>query len=251
VGIACACLAIPSGATGQSPVEVGYKGPDGPVLHEPIVVEFSIQNASQESIGVDLGDDSKANFVIEIRKPDGVLFQAPPLPEHDGLHRRGRIPIPSRGRYDQKMVLNEWYSFDQPGSYEVTIQLRTRIVTGSGRSIDTMTTGVLTFGVAPRNEQLLQQACQRLAEITLNAIDANESIDAAHALSYVDDPIGVEWMAWVLERTDRSDAAMIRGLTRIGDVAAHAVLARAAASGDPVRSAMARNELGRLASKRR
>jgi hypothetical protein len=147
------------------------------------------------------------------------------LPRHDGLNRIGRISIRSGDRYEQKLVLNEWSSFDQPGPYEVTIHLRTRIVTESGASVDATTTGVVTFRIDPRNDQRLQQSCQRLADVTVSASDTNEQLAAASALSYVNDPIGVWWMQWVLRNTDSVDPILIRGLTRIGDTAAQMVLA--------------------------
>jgi hypothetical protein len=240
------CLSISASATAQPLVAVSYKGPANSVLHEPVVVEFSIENVLTESIDLDFGLDRKENFVIAIRQPDGSLVQAPPLPIHDGLNRIGRVSIMAGDRYEQKLVLNEWYSFDQSGPYEVTIQLRTRIVTQRRARVDAPTTGVLTFRISPRNDEQLHRACQRLAEVTVSASDAGDRIDAADALSYVHDPVGVSWMQWVLGRTDSVDPIMIRGLTRIGDTAAEAVLAELTASPDPERSRQADTALRRL-----
>ena len=148
-------------------------------------------------------------------------------------------------------MLNEWYSFDQSGPYEVTIQLRTRIATESGTSVDTPTTGVLTFPIGPRSEERLQSACERLAEVTVGAASAGDRIDAAKALSYVNDPAGVWWMEWVLQRTDSVDPILIQGLSRIDNAAAEAVLAEVDAFPDPERSKLAGYALRRLRSNAR
>jgi len=105
--------------------------------------------------------------------------------------------------------------------------------------------------MAPRNEERLQETCQRLAELKVSAFGVSEWIDAAHALSYVNDPIEIWRMQCVLWRTDKADATMIRGLSQIGDEAAQAVLAEVAAFPDPERSKWAVFALERLRSKAR
>jgi hypothetical protein len=185
---------------------------------------------------LDLGLDRKENFVIAIRQPDGTLVQVPRLPRHDGLNRIGGVYIKAGDRHLQKLVLNEWYSFDQSGPYEVMIELRTQIVAESRTRVDTATTGILRFRIGLQSEERLQHACERLAEVAVSAASAADQIDAANALSYVNDPVGFWWMEWVLQRTDSVDPILIRGLTRIGNAAAQAVLAEVAAYPDPDRS---------------
>jgi hypothetical protein len=110
------CLAFSSGEKAQSLMAITYKGPADLTLHEPIVVQFSIENGSPELARLDLGLDRKENFIIEIGQPDGVRVQARQFPMHDGLNRRGRVSVASGDRYQQKLVLNDLSSFDQTGS---------------------------------------------------------------------------------------------------------------------------------------
>jgi hypothetical protein len=109
---------------------------------------------------------------------------------------------------------------------------------------------VLTLRVGPENEERLQQACQQLAETAVSVYSVGP-LDAANALSYVNDPAGVWWMEWVLQRTDSVDPILIRGLTRIGNAAAQALLTEVAAFPDPDRSRLADDALRRLRSNAR
>ena len=99
-------LAISASANAQWMVAVSFKGPATLVLHEPVIVEFSIENGLTEPIGLDFGLDRQENFVVAIRQPDGTLVQVPPLPIHDGLNRIGRVSIKAGDHYAQKLVLN-------------------------------------------------------------------------------------------------------------------------------------------------
>jgi uncharacterized glyoxalase superfamily protein PhnB len=245
------CLALSSSEKAQSLVAITYKGPANLTLHEPIIVQFSIENGSPESVRLDLGLDRKENFIVEIGQPDGVRVQARQLPMHAGLNRRGKVSVAPGDRYQQKLVLNNLSSFDQTGTYQVTIRLRTPVLDENGRAVATPTTGAFTLLIAPRNEERLQRTCERLAQITVSAFEAEESLNSADALSQVKDPVGVWWMQWVLWRTDKVDSILTRGLSRIGDAAARAVLAEVAAFGDSERSEAARIALMRLGSNAR
>jgi hypothetical protein len=110
--------------------------------------------------------------------------------------------------------------------------------------------GISNLALGPENEERLQQACQQLAETAVSVYSVGP-LDAANALSYVNDPAGVWWMEWVLQRTDSVDPILIRGLTRIGNAAAQAVLAEVAAFPDPDRSRLADDALRRLRSNAR
>lgn len=234
-----------------STVKVSYKGPSKVGLHEPIIVQFLLENWTAETIRFDLGFDRTRNFVVAVTRPDGafVTTDAFPPPKLDEGGRIGRITLAPAERYADELVLNQWFPFDSAGTYQVGIRLATEIQLATGANLDTRTDGLVTLEVGPRDEGILRRICQELADSVLSTQDVSAQLNAARTLSYVTDPLAVSYVMNVLAVTDVAQSLLIPGLVRIGTPHARAALSELAQSGDEGRSALARDGLGRFVLK--
>lgn len=121
VGFSVTAVAAPPAA-----LTISYRAPASLTLHEPVLVDFAVENASAEPVQFDLGDNRRALFVVKVEGPRGVL---PDAVVHDtGLMRRGLVTVKANERYTQQLLLNDWFAFQDPGQYDIQIQLHTRIV---------------------------------------------------------------------------------------------------------------------------
>src|SRR6266478_4873053 len=79
-------------------------------LHQPVIVTFTVQNNTSESIHLELGQDRKEGFQFALTKSDGTKVQLPIL-IRQGASRIGSLEVHAGETYSQKLVLNEWYEF--------------------------------------------------------------------------------------------------------------------------------------------
>lgn len=170
-----------------------------PTLHEPIFLNLLIQNGFRENIQLDLGHNRKSNLEFTITQPDGTVVQAPRLSE-EGLGRVGRLTLGLGKSYTQRVLLNEWYQFPQPGAYKLKAVLVTPIRTESGLVVNTEKSTTLDLEVLPVNLEKLSRVCQKLAATAINLSNTTEAIDASLALSYVPDPVAVQYLREILEK---------------------------------------------------
>jgi hypothetical protein len=120
------------------------------------------------------------------------------------------------------------------------------IVSDRGTMVRPVSTDTIQFQIAERNEAALDQICRRLADTAWSSLNASESYEAALRLSYVNDPVGVRYMRYVLTATHLVDSLILDGLRRINSAEARAVLAEAAQTGNGERAAVARSMLQHL-----
>jgi HEAT repeat protein len=80
------------------------------------------------------------------------------------------------------------------------------------------------LNVASRNPNRLDEVCRGLADTASQASDYQSASEAAHALSYVRDPIAVPHLARVLRESKQVKEGAIPGLVRIGNAEAVKVL---------------------------
>jgi hypothetical protein len=238
----------PARAAQPADVTVSYQAPASLVLHEPVLVELTIENRSAEPVQVDLGFNRRERFAITIKGPRGVIPEK--VLTETGLGRRGLISVAANGRYQQQLLLNDWFPFEDAGQYAIEIQLRSRLTTASGGAIDTPTTGRLDLEITPRNDAVLRATCERLAQIAAGAREAQQRMDAAKALSEVADPVVVPYLRALLQKPGAEDMMIVmRGLTRVGTAEARAALEEAAQSANGEQAALARDALRRMPAK--
>ena len=220
-------------------------------LHEPAFVDIGIKNLSVNAVQIDLGTDRKDAFIVLVRSPTGMLlsreYRWPTIDVAGGV---GRIIVDPSDTYSQHLLLNEWYDFPEAGRYEITLQVRSQIVSMGGSSLQTLQTAPISLEVLPYSPSVLERECKAFARLALRAGVYQAAADAARALSYVIDPIAVPHLAEVLAQTRTHDAVVIAGLVRIGNRDAMQVLEASAQSDDESRSALARDALRRFVLRR-
>lgn len=228
-------------------VVVSYSMPSSVVLHQPIVIQFTVNNATSNSVRFDLGRGATKNFVVRIARPDGVVVNAKSLLAFkDGPMDPGRRAVPALGTYTQELILNEWFPFDQSGSYGVDIGLAAKIQSQTGETVDAPARGVMTVQVGPRNDGVLSAVCHDLFWQIRNTTDVASRYAAAKKLAYINDEVALPYVKQIVDDTDAVDHFLIPGLVRLGTAQARSILAEMAQSNDYGRASQASAALSDL-----
>lgn len=249
--LSAACFDALAAAAAQSPVTLRYDPPPALVLHQPVVVEFRVDNSMAETIYFDLGLDKTEAFSITIRQPDGTTLQPRlPAPTGDGPHAIGRVSLTRGASYSQRLLLNLWSSFEQVGVYHVQIAMSAPIATGRGEILHTDTSHVMPIEIGAQNEDALDQICSQLAQTAMSVLNVPQFYDAARLLTYVNDPVGFRYMRLVLAATERVDDIILPRLYHINSAEARGVLMEAAETGSEERARRAGDLLRSLERRR-
>jgi hypothetical protein len=163
-------------------------------LHEPVPIEFSLDNESRGEVTIELGYNREGNVQFEIITPGGSAVSPPPLRRHGGISRYPELTLPVGQRYHQQLILEKWYVFPKPGDYRITVTLKATIRTGSSAPSPIEFAQQLAVKVDPRDPRRLAQVCARLAQ-SARSSDAETVLDAARLLSYADDVVAVPYLA--------------------------------------------------------
>lgn len=224
-------LLVPTTQEGQPSATVRFtvKTPDTVVLHEPIGLVVTLQNALDEQVS--FGVDSI--FDIEIVLPSGKTVQvtAPRIglePQRPDRNPDGNIgfvtmlQIAPLSSATTTILLNKFYDFPI-GTYQVN--LRPKQKSSSGRKLQIIDTSkspiIITVGMP--NDEHLRRVCSALAE---NAIRGSGMVrlDSAEALSWVNDSVAVPFLRQTLEQADGLRSYGLEGLVRIGTPGAYDAL---------------------------
>lgn len=236
-------LAIPGMARSEptKALEVSYSLDSPITLHEPAIVQVTIQNVSSHGITIDLGWRDVAAFLFRVSTPEGNHVDIPPQD-----YRRGDIVMSGvakylkpQGKFSERIILNEWDipeglaqpsanligrgTFNVPGNYQIAAKLAVP-TTGKEPSnpwiseddhpkIEVAET-VLNLTILPRNEIVLKQRCENLIRRLRVAHRYDESYPIAKELSYVNDPAAISYLVMLVKETE--ELLAIEGLTRIG-----------------------------------
>ena len=153
-------------------------------LHEPVYVEFSVHNGSDEPVQFDLGLKRKTAFEFTVTEPNGKTTGRLHL-RQAGFGASGHVSLPPGRTYTQKLVLNEWYEFPGPGDYRVQAMLVGSSGTRSGATASSPSQE-LDVHVGPRSPQHLVSLHRFLL-----------------AQPYLAGPIIATALRWLAERHDR------------------------------------------------
>ena len=168
-------------------------------LHEPVFLNFTIENRTSDPVVVDLGANHKEAFLFAIVKPDGSKAELPQMsPEGSALVGKARLR-PGQ-KYSRRLLLNEWSEFDSLGQYEISVRLiepHKRLVPLAKPDIyniyDTPEFRT-TLDIGPRDETRLNKTCADLEIQTINADLTHEVSDAAKALTLINDPVAIPYL---------------------------------------------------------
>lgn len=197
-------------------------------LHEPVILNFTAQNNSGQGLILDLGADNKTNFLFNIKSPDGKMHQLRRA-RRDGISLIGKIALEAGQEFTQKLLLNEWFEFAEPGVYEISARLVMAQSNGdepadASESPDFSAHLVIT----ERDEERLNQTCSALLKQITSSSSYAEAAEAALALSYVNDGAAIPFLDKALSSGKMVETIAIAGLERIDGKEAERVLAAAA-----------------------
>jgi hypothetical protein len=232
-------------APGMVTIEISPQ-PSRLTLHEPVVLTLEITNNRRDPIHIDLGRDRKENFKISITPPTGDTVQLPQLVKR-GFSRVGDVEIGAGNKYSQSLVLNEWYNFNNPGLYEIKVELATPalangVIVGGQEAFNTR------IEIEPRNQEALVTRCEDLVAGIEASTSYERSAERALALSYINDPVAVPYLERALRANKLVEPIAIKGLESISTPEAVRALSSALKMNVNHASALARSALSRMES---
>lgn len=184
-------------------------------LHEPVIVELTVENKLSDTIKFQLGFNRKANFRLNVLEPGHARVLPPGLKE-GGFGRLGDISVGPSETFKQNVLLNEWYEFPQVGTYQIQLKLVDLALNADDGTLlfNEVSSTVMHLEVQPRDPKRLAAVCKSLAESTgIGGVYAKQ-IDDAMALSYVVDPVAIPYLI-ELTRNPLFYGLGVRGLARI------------------------------------
>jgi hypothetical protein len=201
--------------------------PKGSVsLNEPIYADLTIANPGGEERTVDLGLNGKSNIELTIRPPNGVV--ATHTLSGEGFGASGEVTLAPSSSHHEKLLLNEWYPFDQAGTYLVGLRVR-----DGSNELTTNGGAALSLEVRPTDPLHLRHVADALADRAVNGSTYEERREAANALSYMVNPAAIPALARVLRDGSLVEEYAVMGLGRIGTPEAAAILTAAQNHRDP------------------
>lgn len=168
-------------------------------LHEPVFLNFTIENRTSDPVVVDLGANRKEAFLFTIVKPDGSKAELP-LKTPEGSALVGKAWLHPGQKYSQSILLNEWSEFESLGQHEISVRLvepHKRLVPLAKPDVyDIYDTPEFrtTLDIGPRDETRLNKICADLEIQAINADLTHEVSDAAKALSLINDPVAIPYL---------------------------------------------------------
>jgi hypothetical protein len=247
--IAMSLLSVQAAAQTSLGVRVSFSTDSDVVLHQPVLVQLTIENQLPEPIQVDLGYDRLGNIRMDVRRPDGSRVQPirpTNLDSGGGMSRIGEISVAVGQAFTQQILVDEWLRLDRPGDYQLIVGVNTPIRTASGKVVSSPTTQTLDVHVGARDEARLREVCQRLAQIAVTAPTYEAKANAAAALARVSAPEAIDSIAAVIDASTQVDEFMVQGLERIGTSSARSVLLKMAASARSDRAKLAGSAIKRF-----
>lgn len=211
--------------------------------HEPVIVDFTINNSSPEEVDLELGYDYD-KVHLRVTDPDGRVWPKPPpaIPQ-EGLKFREVVQTAPGAAGASSILLNDWFNFDKVGTYQISVSVPSLSNSPAGETQVPETP--LTLNILPRDQASLASAC---ADLLIRLRDS-KSFDvrrtAAKALAKVDDPSAVPFLAEALKQRDFKPL-IIEALAHLNTPDAVKALFSASRSSDAETSRLARAALTAL-----
>jgi hypothetical protein len=207
-------------------VSVHFRFQEGVVtLHEPVVVLFEVHNGLSQPITVTVGALVRQFFDFSLTTPRGQTLHKDPFGGRVDIVTAGdgKVIVEPGADYNESLVMNEWFAFATEGTYSLTSKLTSDIETADGSF---QAAGETTrLRVNSRDSAQLSKVCAELEKQAEMATSVEASQRPTRALSYVEDPIAVPYLARLLSAHTLSYDMAITGLARIGtDDAAEVLL---------------------------
>jgi hypothetical protein len=193
-------------------------------LHEPVVVLFEVHNGTTKPVVVTVGATVRQFFDFSLETPSGDILHKDPFDGQVDIvtYGDGKVTVNPGANYTESLVMNRWFPFESQGAYSLTSKLTSNIETADGNVEAVTRTAQLLIN--PRDPAKLTKVCGDLAQQAELAASVQVAQFPALALSYVNDPIAIPYLARLLSAHTLAYASAITGLERIGDDGAAEVL---------------------------
>src|SRR5271169_1784749 len=231
LGLCCSLVAMASfAATSQAPnapkqVDVHFRFQEKVVtLHEPVVLLFEVHNGLEQPITVTVGSLTRQYYDLTLTTPSGQALHKDPFNGQVDIVTvgDGKITVAPGADYKEPLVMNQWFPFEGQGTYSLTSKLTSDIEIADGSFQAQSQTAQLLINA--RDPARLNKICADLEQQAEMATTVEAAQFPALALSYVNDPIAVSYLARLLSAHTLAYAKAVPGLERIGDDAAVEVL---------------------------
>ncbi len=238
-------MAVQVAMSGDTPIDLGVSSTLAPAqitLHEPVIMAVQITSRATQQICIDMGWKFVAAFLIRVVTPDGKQIDLSTQVHRQGI--LGRAPGVARclnpnEKFTQRIILNEWYTFDVPGNYQITTTTGLPVLipgsdtTSEDRAKAEKREAQLNLKILPRDEVALKNRCEALMNrFQERSWITPEQYHAADELSYIGDPIAIPYLSKLAEA---HVSLAVDGLARIGtDEAWEAMIAPAKSQYEPV-----------------
>ncbi|MGD0222844.1 MAG: hypothetical protein ABSF71_10945 [Terriglobia bacterium] len=205
--------------------------------HEPVLLRFTLSNSSSKQADFELGyGEEKANIKVNVTDPDGRVWPKPrPAPRFGAQFREAILAEPYTTSVGS-VVLDDWFTFNKLGKYRIDVAVPPS-KDSSPADLQVPETP-LTLSVVPRDQDALASACAGLVTRVENWKSASDADVAADALSKIDDPVAVPFLAQAMKQKFFS-SMMIDSLARLNTPDAVNAFVAASQSSDPEISAAA------------
>jgi hypothetical protein len=215
-------LRVPDFKNSSDEIGLSVSPPKSSVsLNAPVFLDLTVLNRSAETVGADLGLNSKANLELTITEPGGGVITR--RLSSEGFGASGEVSLAPKETFVERLLLNEWYDFPLTGTYRIKIALLDDSGTTESGSADRPSTE-FTVQINPRDPAELERVSQELADKAISGATLEESMDAASALSYIRDPLAIDSLIRVLQHGSLVEHYAVDGLGRIGNPEAIAAL---------------------------
>jgi hypothetical protein len=192
-------------------------------LHEPVVLQLKVRNATSQAFQLSLGKNYNENFIVSFIGPGGATAQSRRI-QVPGFGASGQVRVEPGETFEKNLLLNQWIEFDSPGKYEIDVRLAKAIETTGADSSVRMGSFHDTIEIAAEDGMRLNEVCAALARQLEMASSYQEAADAAQALSLVKDPIAIPYLERALFAKQLVEPIVIDSLERVGSDKAVQVL---------------------------
>ena len=213
--------------------------------HEPAMLELTFENQSEQEIVISLGyEDEKMEIMVT--DPEGHIFRKPQPIMRQGFRSLDAFYVGGGKTSVGYVALSEWFNFEKVGTYQIEANLSSRSSPKERFSYNIRSNpSSLSLTVLPRDEKSLEAAC---ADLLVRAQDLHSftgALTAAKALSKVNDPVAVPFLAKAMGRKG-FEGLMIDALARLNTKEAVDALSAASRSNDPETKSLAHAALASL-----
>ena len=214
---------------------------------EPALMKLRVNNMTSADLDLDLGGNGYGNILISLIDPSGKHRDKKPDELKEGAVFFGNVHLRPGEIYSETLVLNQWFHFQQTGQYHLELRLKSASKIGA----IPLSPGIfsLELNVTPADSQRLVTTCKNLLSRIQNPGSAQDSLAAAAALHFVENPIAVPYWERLLEQSNSHNQIAISSLAAIGNRDAAKALSRILKTSEKEKQSMARAALKSIATK--